>query len=233
MNELIERYVQVVSDYNRRMGQKEALEDRRTALEQKQVEVGENSKIYAQTRRLLELFVRGTEHKLQGYIEPVITEALEFVFDDDLQFHLVFAERRNQMEVDFILIRDADTEKNYQKYIQDAVKYEKQLTELVKESRNINFMYGGAVSQVISVIMAMVLVELLKIRGPIVFDEPSSAVGEVHSGRLGQLISSLSRRFNRQVIFITHSNELAAFADTKYLVVQNNKISTVTEESNQ
>jgi len=38
-------------------------------------------------------------------------------------------------------------------------------------------MYGGAINQVLSLVLRLVLVELLKVEGPIFFDEPSSAVG--------------------------------------------------------
>jgi len=177
----------------------------------------------------MEIFVKGVEYRIRDYIEPVVSEAFEFVFDQNLKFHLLFVNRRNQVEVDFIILRDDKTEELYQKCIQNPGKYTKQLESLVKETKNINFMYGGAVNQVLSLILRLVLVELLKVKGPVFLDEPSSAVSEEYNMRLGQLISSLSQRFQRQIVLITHSKTLASFAEKSYTINKINGISKTEE----
>ena len=57
--------------------------------------------------------------------------------------------------------------------------------------------------------------------------EPSSAVGEEYSARLGQLLASLSERFHRQYILVTHSHSLASYAEKIYEVEKVNGISQV------
>lgn len=176
--------------------------------------------LHKQTRQLLELFVKSTEHNIKSYIEPTITEALEFVFSQYLKFHIVFFNRRNQVEIDFAVIRNPAVEQQYQEYITAPDTNVEKIQQLVKESKDINYMYGGAINQTIATILQLVLVELLHIKGPIFLDEPSSAVSEEYSTKLGHLLSSLSRKFNRQYILITHSNSLASYADKTYNIMQ-------------
>lgn len=178
-------------------------------------------------RKLLEFFVKSTEHGIKKYVEPIITEALEFVFSQYLKFHIIFFNRRNQVEIDFVVARNEKMEEEYQRLIKDPVNNADEIAILVKDATNINYMYGGAINQVLSLILRLVIVEMLKVKGPILFDEPTSMVSEEYSTRLGHLLLSLSKKFNRQYVLITHSNSLASYASKIYQVTQVNKVSTV------
>ena len=212
-----------------KQAQQNALQESLDSTKAKLEEASREQDLTERARKLLELFVKSTEGRIRNYIEPLITEGLDFVFDQGMKFHLVFANRRNQIEVDFIVLRDTEMEELYQRIIKDPVKNAKQLEQLVKETKNINFMYGGAINQVISLILRLVLVELFKIQGPVLLDEPSSAVGEEYSPRLGQLLTSLSTRFKRQIILVTHSRSLASFAEKTYQVSKVNGVATIKE----
>jgi len=85
--------------------------------------------IYSQVRKLLEVLVKSTEINLRSYIEPLVTEALDFVFEQGLNFHLFFVSRRNQLEIDFIVLRNSISESNYQIWVQDPEKYENDLSD--------------------------------------------------------------------------------------------------------
>ena len=183
--------------------------------------------ITEKARKLLELFVKSTEHGIQEYVEPIVTEALEFVFSQHLKFHIMFFNRRNQVEIDFVVARNEKMEEDYQRLIKDPVNNADEIVILVKDATNINYMYGGAINQVLSLILRLVIVEMLKVKGPVFFDEPTSMVSEEYSTRLGHLLLSLSKKFNRQYILITHSNSLASYASKIYQVTQTNKVSTV------
>ena len=228
--DLQDRYTKVSASLSERRGQKDLLLKN---LQEYNVAIGEfQSKLslYENARRLLELFVKSTEYVTKDYIEPVVTEALDFVFSQNLFFHLRFANRRNQVEIDFITLRTAESEAQYQEYNKEPSKYEADLDQLVKETKNTLFLYGGAVNQVTAMVLTFVLAELLEIEGPIWLDEPSSAVGEEYSARLGQLITSLSAKFNRQYVLITHSNTVASYADIVYRVSKINDVSKVKRE---
>jgi DNA repair exonuclease SbcCD ATPase subunit len=215
---LFQRFDRLRQQVDRKAVELELLQKSRGKAEDSLLELTRSSKLHDEAHRLLEVFVRSTEGAVREYIEPLITEALDFVFCQGLQFHLLFVNRRNQVEVDFIVLRTLEAESIYQEGTGESDVDEVELSLLIKESKNINFMYGGAVNQVIALVLRLVLAELLKVKGPIVLDEPSSAVGEEYSARLGQLLVSLSQRFDRQYILITHSKTLASFAETVYEV---------------
>jgi ABC-type dipeptide/oligopeptide/nickel transport system ATPase subunit len=208
----------------------------RTTLRKKHVEIAnsirdaelllENKKL---AHKLLDLFVKGTEYRIREYIEPLITEGLHFVFEQNLYFHLYFSSRRNQLEIDFIILRNTSQEEQYQKFLNDDVKYHKKMEMLIKTYSGINDDFGGAINQVLGVLLKVIIVELLQVKGPMLFDEPTSMVSEEYAGRLGKLLSSLSRKYNRQYCIITHSNALAMCGDIKYNISLLDKVSKVVE----
>ncbi len=221
------RFNEVSQKIQRRIGQRDQLVKTALQLTQRSEGISRRINLLIEGRMLLDLFVKSTEQRVRGKYEPVITEALQFIFAQELFFHLYMVNRRNQSEVDFIILRSKESEASYQEYVKNG--NDKELERLVKESKNINYMYGGAVNQVLALILRFINAELLKIEGPIMLDEPSSAVGEEYSSRLGQLISSMSKRFNRQYILITHSKSLASYAQKSYEIDQRNFISFAKE----
>jgi len=199
-------------------GERRLLSEQLTDVTMKVVDKELDLDLHKKARKLLELFVKSTEYSIKNYIEPTITEALEFVFSQYLKFHVVFTNRRNQVEVDFIVIRNPDTEKRYQTYLLNPDENEEKIQQIAKESKDVNYMYGGAINQIIGTILRLVIVELLKIKGPVCLDEPTSMVAEGYSTKLGHLLLSLSKKFNRQYVLITHSSSLAAYASKIYNV---------------
>lgn len=185
--------------------------------------------IVIKAKTLLELFVKSTESQIQEYIEPTVTEALQFIFNQKLYFHIVFVSRRGQVEVDFIVLANSDVEEDYQKYLTDTEKYKKELEILIDSYVDITYNNGGSVSEILGLVLRLLLIELLRIEGPVVLDEPTSAVCEEYAGRVGVFIKALSNRFNRQIIYITHSKALASAANKIYEVVKNQDISIVEE----
>lgn len=215
--------------YQKELGKKESLLERKEMVEKELQVLAHSIEVDEQVKILLDLFVKGTEKDIKKDIEPIVNEAFKFVFNQALFFHLVFITRRNQIEVDFIIIRDSKVEEKFLSWFDDILKHANEIETLIESTRNINYMYGGSVNQVLSLVLLFTLSELLKISGPLVLDEPTSMVDETYNNKLGQLISSLSRQFNRQYIFLTHSTSLASYADRIYTVKKVNHISHVIE----
>lgn len=228
MNSRIEN---VHNHLQQKIGLRQSLVDQLQNLQNNLDEAESTLDEYSKIKKVFEVLIRSTEVSLRRYIEPVINESLDFVFNQTLFFHLVFCNRRNQLEVDFLLLRNYETEKEFQEFMSNPSQYEKEIELLVKDSRSFSDSFGGAVSQVLSCVLRFILAELLKIEGPICMDEPTSAFHPLYAERFGQLVSSLSKRFNRQYIIITHSMELAAHADKCYIVEQRTPgISSVMED---
>lgn len=180
-------------------------------------------------KTLLELFVKSTEVQIKEYIEPTITEALQFIFNQNLCFHIVFVNRRGQVEVDFIVLPNNEVENQYQEYLKDNETYKKELEEIIDSYTDIVYNNGGAIGEVLGLVLRLLLIELLQIKGPVFLDEPTSAVSEEYASRVGMFIKNLSQKFNRQVIFVTHSQALASAANKIYEVTKDKDISTVEE----
>jgi len=221
------RIAKISEKLNRKLGQREALQAALQKVLNEQIVNQEALQIIEQVRKLLEIFIKSTEARMRSYIEPIVNEALKFVFNQNLYFHVYLASRRNQVEADFIILRSEADEETYQKFILEPVKYAIPLEQLVKERKNLDDIYGGAVSQVLSLILVLVFAELLKVKGAIWLDEPSSAVHSEYNLKLGQLVSSLSRRFDRQYVIVTHSAEFASYSDITYRVKKIGDIATV------
>uniref|UniRef100_A0A7C3WNF7 ATPase AAA-type core domain-containing protein n=1 Tax=Dictyoglomus turgidum TaxID=513050 RepID=A0A7C3WNF7_9BACT len=185
--------------------------------------------ILSKVKRLFEVFIKGMEVQSKKYIEPIVTEALHFIFNQNLYFHIVFVNRRNQIEVDFVVLPNLEKETLYQEYLKDFENYKEEIEEMLSNYSDIAFLYGGAVSEVLGLILRFLFAELLKIEGPIILDEPTSSVHEEYANRVGIFIKSLSERFNRQVIFVTHSQALASSANKVYEVIKDNDVSTIKE----
>ena len=211
-------------------GQKDMLDFNLKKLQKQEQDMLISYDRYSKAKELLEYFVRTTEVRIREYIEPVVTEALDFIFNEPLYFHIVFVDRRGQIETDFIVLPNSEKEEEYKEYLNDLEKYEKEFDSLVKQYKDLNFLYGGAIREVLSLIIWLVLVELLQIKGTICLDEPTSATCEAYANRVAIFIKSLSEKFNRQIIFVTHSAAMASAANKVYRVAKDKEISKIEVE---
>jgi len=220
---------EIVKKVNKVVGRRDELLEHLKSLQISEEDLKVKAFTVLKAKELLELFVKSTENQVKQYIEPTITEALSFVFNQKLYFHIVFVNRRGQVEVDFIVLPSSEVENKYQSYLEDNVKYEDELDTLAKLYSDINYLYGGAVQEILGLMLRLLLVELLGIKGPVFLDEPTSSTHEEYANRVGIFIKSLSERFNRQIIYITHSEAMASAANKVYQVVREKEISQVEE----
>lgn len=229
MSNLNQRLVTVNQVLQQKVGLRQGVRNSLAAIDVKRLQLAAESGVVSKAKALLELFVKSTETAVRDYIEPTVTEALNFIFNQHLYFHIVFVDRRNQIEIDFIVLPTAEKEKEYQSYLLDIENCKDDFDTLVKDYKDLNFLYGGAIQEVLGLVLRVILVELLRIEGPVILDEPTSAVHEEYAQRVGVFIKTLSERFNRQVIYVTHSQALAAAANRVYEVTQHDGISQVKE----
>lgn len=164
--------------------------------------------VLAGMKRLLEALSKVSQQHIKNFVEPLITEALEFVFNKGYKFGIEFEERRGQTEVDFVFkTKDGNVT----------------IGELTETN-------GGGVVDVAALILRIGIAHVLKVQGPICADEPGSFVDEVHSSRFGLLVHEICHKFNRQIVVITHSQSFAGYGDRIYSVSQSSDgISHVTE----
>jgi len=135
---------------------------------------------------------------IKDEVESLVSNALQSVFEDPtITFNIEFTSRRNQIEADFSL---------------SFIKDEKRVKGNIKDT------YGGGVVDVVSMSLRLILMELLKIDGPILLDEPGRMISREYVENFGKFLYSICKKFDRQIILITHNTELAEYANKKITV---------------
>ena len=178
-------------------GQRDKLQEDYLKTESSITTIEHTIEVLDGVKLLLKSLSKVSQESIKRFVEPLVTEALDFVFAKDIAFKVEFTEKRNQVEVDFLFMNKDG------RAIGDVV-----------ES------FGGGVLDVVALILRIGIAEVLHIVGPVFFDEPTKFVDEEHNERVGSLLNALSRKFSRQVVLITHSQQLASYGDQIYTVTQ-------------
>jgi predicted ATPase len=193
--------------YNQKFGELQRVQAQHAELV---VEIGDIEKsvtIDDLSRSVLEVLSKTTEASIKGYIEPLITEALQAVFGYNLTFTLAFEFERNQVIVRFSLTDEFGN----------------------TATGELEDMKGGGILDVVSIVLQFAIVELFGLEGPIILDEPGKFVDQTHQITLGQLILSFAERFKRQIIIVTHDDGICAIGTKRYHVtLDKDNISRVT-----
>lgn len=141
-------------------------------------------------------------------IEKLVTQGLRIIFGDSyIEFNINFITKRNQTEAEFIISRGENKENRI--------------------TGDILSTYGGGLVDVISISLRIIIMQLMKVQGPMLLDEPGKNISAQYIGNFGKFLTQISKTFNRQIIMITHNGRLTAFADKTFEVDQINEISKV------
>lgn len=73
--------------------------------------------------------------------------------------------------------------------------------------------YGGGIRNIISTILRFVIASYSAPNFPFILDEVGSNISKEYQVKFGILLKIFSRKFNRQVILITHQVKITDFAD--------------------
>lgn len=208
LSELQTRIQTLQSRYDRESGILESLQDRLTKAEadlaetQRKLEIGDQVQI---------LFAKTSEYaraKIKTHVEATVTAALQAVFGRELRFEILLREIGNQTAADWRVVDSMG---------------DQEIAGDPEESR------GGGISDVVSLALRLAMLELVrpKLEGPILLDEVGKHVSEDHRAALGDFLKAYAERSNRQIILVTHAQELANSADVAYQVTRNNGVSEV------
>lgn len=141
-------------------------------------------------------------------IESLVTNCLQFVFDDNLEFQIEIKELNGRPSANFFVItQNKDSQ----------VKLEPELSR------------GGGVVDVVSLALRIAFLEVHKpkIEGPLMLDEPAKHVSSDYIFNVSSFLKKVSELFGRQIIMITHNDFLAAIGDQSYNVKINDGISYI------
>jgi DNA repair ATPase RecN len=145
---------------------------------------------------------------MKSEIEKLVTQGLRIIFENShIEFRINFTTKRNQTEAEFIISK--------------GEKEEDRITGDILST------YGGGLVDIISISLRIIIMQLMKIQGPLLLDEPGKNISAQYIGNFGRFLTQISKTFERQIIMITHNDRLAAVADNILEVDQINGISKV------
>jgi len=124
-------------------------------------------------------------------VEQLVTRGLRTIFSNpQIQFNIEFVEKRNQTEAVFFLTSEKED------------RIESDLT----------FAHGGGVIDIISISLRLIIMQLLKLNGPIILDEPGKNISAQYIANFGLFLMQTAKAFDRQIIMITHNDTLISYA---------------------
>lgn len=160
---------------------------------QNQITLLEKTSVFSQKIREI------VEQRTTKYFEEVITIGLRYIYGNDYSFSINVYSYRNKPSYEFNL----------------ATSYGD-----VEVSGDPRYNRGGGVKEIISLILRFLFIEVLEPRNemPLIFDEKLRMIFGGNIDSVGKFIKSYVRNKKRQVIFITHDENLVKFANKIFLV---------------
>ncbi|WDC83990.1 ATPase [Caloramator sp. mosi_1] len=198
-----EKYFELRGQLQALNSEKEKLEDKLKALENRELTLLES-------RRLLQNVSEYARDQSKQQIEHIVTNCLQYIFNSNIEFKIELNEKANRNEADFYVITPLENGQN--------------VTTRPEVSR------GGGVVDIVSLALRIALLEAHnpKINGPLILDEPAKHVSEDYVINVAEFLKQVSKMFNRQIIMVTHNMHLLESADKKYKVELIDTVSSVT-----
>lgn len=88
---------------------------------------------------------------------------------------------------------------------------------------------GGSIYEVIGICLRLVCLEVFDLKGPLILDEPLRSVDETNLQNALEFILRYCKQTGRQLIMVTHNEQIAKSADKLFEVIQEGSVSSVRE----
>lgn len=203
----VERLSAVDSDINFLLGQRSELTERLITLRNRLAAIQIEQELLVAARGLLQKVSMLVRYKISDRFAELATEALKFIFQrEDLRFIVNLDVKGNLPVAAFSVEVDG-----HEVDPRDAL--------------------GGSVYEIIGVCLRLICLEVFKLQGPLILDEPLRSVDEVNLRRGLAFILQYCRSTGRQLFIVTHNNQIAGSADKLFEVTQEGGISSVRERA--
>ena len=195
----------------RRIGEADRLHRDRDAVEAKLAVNRQTLTDFEEVVLLLQRTATTARETACQQIELLVTQFLRAVFGPDYSFRIDMTERAGRAEADFYVLSE----------------YEGQLLKTRPQDAR-----GGGVVDVISLGLRIAMLQTYRpaLAGPLLADEPAKHVSEDLIQAVAHLLKMVSDEFKRQIIMVTHSEELMEAADRVFKVQIHSGRSHVTME---
>ena len=151
---------------------------------------------------LLHLVKKLTQEQIKLMFEKIVTEALQFIHqNNDYKFELEFGRRGSLPELNF------------------AIK-----TPDMQEAHDILDSRGGGTCDIVSLALRFVLLEVSKMPGFLILDEPFKHLDSPETiNKAIEFVKEIQLETKRQIIIITHKQEVIDSVSNPITIVKPNK----------
>jgi len=173
----------------------------------------EQLEVLEQVQMVFQVAAEKARQEARGYIEEMVTHALQAVFGPEIALEVRMQERAGRPEAEF--------------YVASSYNGSPPVVNQPEDAR------GGGVVDVISLALRAALVEgsAAGMWGPLVFDEPGKHVSEEFSRPVAELLRNFAEDTGRQIIMVTHNAYLGEVGEYAYQVELKDGRSVVTRRS--
>lgn len=198
--------------YNQRKGQERQLKQDLEKIKSELDTITSEQETMQEIRVLLQEASNFAREQSRQQVEYMVTQALQYVFGPEIEFEIRMEELRKRIEADFLVSST---------YSKDYV-----VTTRPQDAR------GGGVVDIISLALRLALLQSFRpaIEGPIILDEPAKHVSEDYISSVASFLKEFSSSFNRQVILVTHNDQLTFSGDKVFIVEFRDSKSVVKEQ---
>lgn len=140
--------------------------------------------------------------QLKTRIEETVTAALQAVFGEGMEFRIIITTFRDQPAAEWQVVS----------------KYGD-----IEVAGNPQDARGGGITDIVSLALRLAMMELArpKVTGPVVLDEPGKMVSKEYAANMAYFLKEYAAKTGRQIILVTHNEELAAMGNKTYQVIKN------------
>ena len=210
MNQLTNKFDQIKTVYNRKLGQLESLRERLASSNAKIVELTDKEDITLKASLFLQSLSDQTRLQVLDKISGIVTEALHTVKDKNLIFTMQLVTKANQPTLEMGI-----TDK------------------LSGQTYDIINSFGGGICDIVSLALRVALLVKWQpsLSRVLILDEACKHVAIKDQELLSTFVRKLSEALNVQFIWISHSDILQQAAHKIFEVTKNDGLSTAEEKS--
>jgi DNA repair exonuclease SbcCD ATPase subunit len=210
MTNFIQQFNILKSTFDQKQGMLQAFRSRLETCNNQISELDRKEDLSTKTSLFLQSLSDQTRINVLEKISGIVTEALQTIKDQNLEFRMLLSTERNAADLKMV-VYDKQTQTEYD----------------VLES-----MGGGIVDLVsISLRLALLCKWQPAISRILILDEAGKHISIKDQEQLADFISKLSKLLNCQFVWITHSEVLSRSADRVFEVTKQNGVSKVEEKN--
>ncbi|MED2185690.1 chromosome partitioning protein ParA [Bacillus wiedmannii] len=188
-----------------KVGQRDLLVKQQKSAEVRKAKAEEQLGEFDLVQILLQKTSDYARQQAKRRIEEIVTSALTVVFDKDYRFEIEIAVKGNQPVAEYWL----------------------QSEDVRTQLKPPDYDRGGGVADVVSLALRLAVGEISGVRGPLFLDEVGKMVSKEYAPNVAYFLKQYSHKFNRQIVLITHNQDLAEIGEVSLHVTQIKGVSKI------